>query len=174
MTVSGNPAIRTSTRARLRLVEELVLSGYRAKEIHEKLSENISVTYGTIRNDIVRLRKQHRKDLDEKTELVGRDEYNARLKTLRRKALTGWVEVDHVGSTKIKGRDLKLVHELDKELARFSGVDLKQDTQNVVMTVEKVRGYLDRIMGVVFVHVTDTQLREAIIGDLARIETDAE
>jgi len=83
--------------------------------------------------------------------------------------LSGWIQETDKGP-QTRGRDFKLVHEIDKEIARFSGIDLKADKKNISLTIEKVRLYLDTIMGVIFRHVPDEDTQQAILKDLDHLD----
>lgn len=171
MTDQGkNPAKNANRRKRLRLVEELILNGFKTREIFDMVGTQYGVTYGTIRNDVVHVRKAHKDEINSQSELKGREVYLASILQLRRKSLTGWPEVDRFGTSRIKGRDFKLAHELDKEIARLSGVNIKSDEKTVHLTVEKARSYLDSIMQVVFDNVQDEATRARIVAGFAELD----
>jgi len=164
----SNPAKNTARRQRLRVIEELMLNGYRTREIFDMVGERYNICFGTVRNDIVKIHKSHKEEHNDLTELQGREVYLASLRQLRRKALTGWTEADNVGTQRIKGRDFKLAHSLDKEIAKISGVDLKGET--LELTLGKARDLMDRAMIVVFNHVKDDLVRKRIVDELTQID----
>ena len=153
-------------RLRMREVEELYLNGYCAKEIHDLIGAKHDVTYGTIRNDIVAVRKMWGDDLTHQDVTEGKRRFLASLRSVRRKALTGFRENTIRGDVRIKGRDYRLAYEIDKEIARVSGVTLASDTRTLNVSIEQARAYMDEVMRVVFKHVTDPELQEAIIRDI--------
>ena len=165
-----NPAEQARRRKRLRVVEELLLNGYGPSEIHDLIGEQYSVAPGTIRNDIVAVNKAHRADITSATELEGREKYLASIRVIRRKALSGWNETDAQGVVKVRGRDFKLAHQLDQEIARISGVNLKVDDRTIKINMEKARGYLDLIFQIVFKHVEDEDTRKLILDEVDLIE----
>jgi len=158
-----------SHHIRQRKVEELYLNGYKAAEIHKQLANVHPVTAATIRNDIWAVRKRWKEAVLPERSEDGREQYFASLHSVRRKALSGWQEESPAGP-KVRGRDFKLVHDIDKEIARMNGVPLKSDILNIDITVEKARDYLDAIMGIVFTHVTDKDARQSIVDDLAKLD----
>ena len=168
--MATNPAVSVAKRKRLRAVEELMISGLGATEIHEILEPRFSVTYGTIRNDIVTVRKVHRSDFDSMTELRGREDYLAAVRQVRRKAITGWTETDAQGATRIKGRDYRLVHNIDKEIASLAGVRLTAGDKTITLNMERAREYLQVIFNIVFKHVVDEDTRKLILTDIELIE----
>lgn len=152
---------RTSYKKRLQITEDLMLSGYGAKQIHEKLSKDFKVAYGTIRNDIVKINKIHGERLDRATQLHSKQQLLARSHLLRRLALED-------------GRDLKLVHTINKDIAGLGGVTLSINDRTVTLNLEKARGYLDLIFNVVFSHVLDDKTRKLILDEVNLIEQDLE
>lgn len=155
--------VTQSRLQRLRAVEEMYLGGYCAIEIFELIGETYGVTRGTIRNDISAIRKIWGEDLSNRDRLEGQQRYMASLRSMRRRALKGWTEVDAQGATKIRGRDYKLAHQLDKEIARLSGVELASDTKKVHVDIQAAREFMDRVMEIIFGVVTDREQQEAII-----------
>ncbi len=147
---------------RMREVEELYLNGYSASEILTILGDRFNVVYGTIRNDIVAVRKRWRGELEPKVTDGAAERYLGGIKSLRRKALSGWKEQTFSGETRVKGRDYKLVFELDKEIARLSGVSLKSDEKALKITIEKAKAYIDDVLDVIFDIVTDQDQRQQI------------
>jgi hypothetical protein len=130
---------------------------FTAAEIHEKLKKEAEdagrkpVIYGTIKNDIVAVRKRWKADLAELDKLEGEERYLSATADLRRLALDE-------GSAK----GLKIAMTANQEIARLSGVDLKIDDNTVrVIDVEQAKEYIDKILNVVWDEVTDTdaQLR---------------
>jgi len=148
------------TQKRLRLVEELYLAGNGPTEIHAKVFDQYPVTYQTIRNDITKVRKAWGADLDAQNRLEGRHRYLASLRQLRRKALIGGP----------KGPDFRLVHQLDQEVARLSGVNLKVDDKTIKLDIEAARGFMEKVMAVVFEVVTDSDQREDLLDRLDNLE----
>jgi hypothetical protein len=158
---------------RQREVEELYINGYSAAEIHTLLEDRFTVAQGTIRNDIVAIRKRWGHDI-EPPEIEGaKEKYLASLKSMRRKSLRGWKEVTLSGD-RVRGRDFKLAFEIDKEIARITGVELRSDTKTVHLTMERARGYLEKALAIVWSHVGDELIREAILADLKLIDEDSE
>jgi len=172
--MATNPGVSSSRKVRLRVIEGLMLSGAGAQEIHELTFPQFGVTYGTIRNDICDINKAHRKDLTKLNELEGREKYLASVRHLRRKAMSGWNEVGAQGEVKIKGRDYKLVHALDKEIASLSGVTLTAGDRTITLNMEKARGYLELIFSVVFKHVESEDTRQLIMDDIEQIKAEDE
>lgn len=153
-------------RKRLRAIEELYLAGYCAKEIFDLLGEQYDVTYGTVRNDIVNIRKMWGEDIDHQDRLEGSRRYLAALRQIRRKAMAGYQEHDAQGRVVTRGRSFKLAHEMDKEIARLSGVRLKSDEHTIHLDIEAAREYMDKVLAVVFEHVTDSATRDAIVAGI--------
>lgn len=154
---------RAAKLKRLRAVEELYLNGYCAKEIHDLLLDSYGVTYGTIRNDIANVRRMWTDDLSHRDGLEGKDRYLASLRQLRRKTMQGWRETDATGRIVIKGRNYREAHNLDKEIARLSGVRLASDEHNIHVTVKAAREFIERVMEVVLEHVKDAETAESIV-----------
>lgn len=144
-----NVAKQKKTRQRRRKVERLYLDGYGAKEIHDKITGPHKATYPTIREDITIIRKAWVADLDAADEFEGRHRYLAATRELRRKA------------EGVKKYDL--VHTLDKEIARLSGVNLKVDDRTWKITLDAAMSRIDEIMGAVFSVVEDRDLQDRII-----------
>lgn len=167
MTDVLNP--RQHRRKRLRAVEELYLNGYCAKEIHDLIGEQFDVTYGTLRNDISAIRKMWGDDTEHRETLEGKDRYLASLRSMRRRVMSGWEEKDSTGRRKIVGRDYKLAHSIDKEIARLSGVRLANEEHTIHLTIEKARSFIDEVMSVVFKHVVDDETQHKIIADLEKL-----
>ena len=153
---AGNRAKQKKTRQRRRIVEGLYLDGYGAQEIHDRLPDKYKVCYGTVRIDITVVRKAWAADIDASDEFEGRHRYLASTRGLRRKA-------DDAGK-------LELVHVLDKEIARLSGVSLKGDIKQVNLTVDRARDYIDEVMAVVFDVVEDEYIQDRIIAGLAELD----
>ncbi len=152
--------VRRNHRVRLRIIEELYIDGYGALEIHDKLVEGYPDTHGkvqpgTVRKDIVAIRKAWSADLDAADQITGRLRYLSSTRLVRRKALDD-------GSAQA----LKLVHSVDQELARLCGVVLKVDNRTLHIDVKKAESFMDEVMGIVFDRVTDTTTRELIVADL--------
>ena len=156
------PDTKHLTLVRLRAIEELYLAGYGPHEIYNLLKAQYPVTYGTYRNSIVTIRKAWGADIDAQNKLEGGHRYLASLRQLRRKALVGYKEED-----KIKGRDLRLVHQLDQEIARLAGVRLKADEHTIHVDVQAARQFMEAVMAAVFEVVKSPQMREDI---LARVQ----
>lgn len=152
-------------RRRRHAVEDLYLNGVKAQEIHDRLGQTFGVTYGTIRNDIVAVRKAWRDQLKEMSTLEGPEEYVARLTQMRRAAYTGWEEDGKDGRKRIVGRDFRLVHQIDKELAKLQGVDIK-DGASVTVNIQSVRAFMDKIMKRIFTVVTDPTMQDEIVAIL--------
>lgn len=158
------PDKKHTTRARLRVVEELYISGYGPKDIHEKIKKKFPVRYGTLRNDIVDIRKAWAADLDGLNVLEGKHRYFAAMQQVRRKAMDGWEEGDA-----IKGRDYKLAHTIDQEIARLSGVRLKSDEKTIHLDIQEAKGFIEKVMEVVFEVVEDPDLCETIVKRLEEL-----
>ena len=174
MTTPEPTPVARKKRLRLREVEELYLGGYCAKEIHDLIGERHAVTYGTIRNDICSIRKIWTDDVDKQDKFRGRQRYLAALKQVRRKVMGGWKESDGLrGHQKIRGRDYRLAHELDKEIATLSGVELSGSVRTVHLNVEVARDFMKAVMGVVFRYVTDAETRENIVNDLRKLDDES-
>ena len=79
-----------------------------------------------------------------------------------------------VGEQRFKARlgEVELVHTLDKEIARLSGVSLKGDIKHVNLTVDRARDYIDEVMAVVFDVVEDEYIQDRIIAGLAELDGD--
>jgi hypothetical protein len=153
-----------SKRKRLRVIEALILDGRKAKEIHEILQEGKTpVSYGTVRNDISEVYKAHKAEIDEATELKGRQDYLARCQLLRRKAFAGFRETDQQGNTRIRDRNLGIVAEMDRRIAQLSGVSLKGDERSIHLNITAARNEMDRVMLAVFSVVTDSDTQDLII-----------
>lgn len=169
MTVSKNKDSRQKrTRKRLRAVEELYLAGYGPQEIHDLIGEAYRVTYGTVRNDIVAIRSTWTADTDARDELEGKQRYLAALRQLRRKVMSGW---DEDGKT--KGRDYALAYRIDQDIARLSGVRLKSDERTLHLDIQAARGFIDRLIAVVFEVVGDEALCEQIVARLEQVAADS-
>lgn len=153
-------------RRRLRSVEELYLNGYCAREITDLLDTTYGVAYGTIRNDIAAVRKWWTEDLGTRDATEGGQRYLASLRAMRRRVMDGWTETDVYGRSATKGRDYKLAHQLDKEIARLSGYRLKSDEQTIQLDVKQAQEYMTEVMAAVFKHVTDRETQDAILADL--------
>lgn len=155
---------------RLRAIEELYLNGYCAREIHQLLEPTYGVTYGTIRNDIVLLRRVWKYDTSHEETVEGKERYMASLRSMRRRVMKGWREKDVTGRERIVGRDYKLAHSIDKEIAKLSGVAVASEGHSIHITIQAAREFMDRVMGVVMTHVTDAETQSAIIRDIERLE----
>jgi hypothetical protein len=157
--------LATPPRQRQRRVEQLYLDGFTAMEIHDIMSEEADkvgrhmVVPGTIRNDIAEVRKRWTENLEALDKLEGKKRYLSATESLRRLAL-------NEGSAK----GLKIVHTADQEIARLSGVNLKIDENNVnLTTIDGAREYVDKVMGVVWSVVTDTDLRNQIVAGISEL-----
>jgi len=159
----ANPAKQAAKRKRLRVVEELMLNGYQTGEISDLIGSQYNVSYKTIRMDIVEINKAHRADITALTELEGRRRYLASLRQMRRKALSGWNEEDSSGVVRVRGRDFKLAHQLDQEIAKLSGVALKHDEKTINLNITAARNEMERIMAAVFSIITDPSIQDLII-----------
>lgn len=166
-----NPAKEVRARKRLRVVEELYLNGYGAQEIHDLIGNQYDVTYGTVRNDIVKVRKAHRDAIDESTQLSAMETYRASLLQIRRKSLSGWEEIGADGVTRIRGRDFRVALKCDEELALLGGVNLRDKTRRVEVDVEAVQAHTGGVMEIVFACIEDEDidrgdLKDAIVAAL--------
>lgn len=150
---------------RLRAIEELYYQGHTPQQIHTLLRDLYPVTRATIRNDLVAIRKQHAELLLEQQPEI-REQYFGRLHQIRRMVLKGWKDPDG----KIRGRDFKLAHELDKEIARLLGLRLESDTQRLTVTMEAARSYVEHICDLIVQNVRDPEDRARL---LAAIEAEA-
>ena len=150
-----NTAVAKSTRKRRRLIEKLYLDGYGPLEIADRLPKQHRVQYGTVRKDIVEIRKAWVADIDAMDEFEGRHRYLARTRDLRRKA-------DRM-------EKLELAHTLDKEIARLSGVNLKADDLTWQITLTAAVARIDDVMTAVFSVVTDHDTQEQIIDAIEAI-----
>lgn len=151
---------------RLRAIEELYLNGYCAREIHGLIGEQYGVGYGTVRNDIVAIRSVWNDDSVNRDTLEGKDRYLASLRSMRRRVMKGWQEPGKDGRMRIVGRDYKLAHSIDKEIARLSGVRLASDEHTIHLDIEAARQFMEQVMSIVFTHVADNAVRERIVADL--------
>lgn len=170
----NQPRFRAPKLRRLRAIEELYLNGYCAQEIYTLLKTSYPVTYGTIRNDIVDLRKIWKMDTSNRDMLEGKDRYLASLRAIRRKVMDGWQEPVFGGGTKVVGRDFKQAHRLDKEIARLSGVTLASDMHSIHLSIQAAKDYVKTVMDVVMKHVEDPDIQRAIVEDLEAIGNDTE
>jgi hypothetical protein len=168
-----NPAKESAKRKRLKVVEELMLNGYRTGEIYDLIGEQYNVSYKTIRMDIVEINKAHNSEITKLNELEGRSKYLASLKQVRRKAMSGWNEEDSSGVSRVRGRDYKLAHQIDQEIARLSGVALKQDEKTINLNITAARNEMEKIMGAVFSVVTDKEIQDLIIKEIEALATDS-
>jgi len=154
---------------RLRAVEELYLNGYKAREIYNLLSSRergtYDVTYGTIRNDIVMVRKLWGHDI-QNGGLEGRERYLASLKAMRRKVMTGWLEEGPDGRKRRAGRDYRLAHQIDKEIARIEGVEIASDTHKIHLDITAARSFMDKVMEAIFEEIDDPELQARIVAKL--------
>ena len=157
-----NPAKAQKKRQRLRLIEGFLLDGYGAQEITDMLPKGHKSAYGTIRNNIVEVRESWAADVDARDELEGRHRYLSSLRQVRKRALEGWEEEGKFG-TVIKGVDLGLVHSVDKEIARFSGVNLKIDDRNINLNLNAAIAHMEDILKAVFSVVPESDRQDAII-----------
>lgn len=155
----------------MREVEELYINGYCAKEIHDLIGARHDVTAGTVRNDIVAIRKMWGDDLQHQDSVEGKRRYLASLRSVRRKAMSGHKELSIRGDVRIKGRDYKLAHEIDKEIARVSGVTLASDSRTIHLSIEEARAYMDEVMRIVMLRVTDIETQQKIIADLEALDS---
>lgn len=155
--MTASPAQQIRRQKRLREVEKLYLDNYTALEIWNLLGKKHRVTYQTIRQDICDIRKAWADDNDELNQLEGSQRYLAATHHTRRLAISG------------KFPDLNLVHKLDKELARLSGVRLASDEQTLHVDIQKARDHMDQVLEVVFRHVEDRETQEAIVADLEKL-----
>ena len=143
----ANPAEEASRRVRLREIEQLMLNGYKAQEIFDILGNARGVTYGTIRNDISAIYAARREEIAEVTELEGRGGYLARLQAVRRSA--------------VAEKDLRLVHQLDKEIARLSGVEV-DPKHRMQVSVDGAKAFMQKVMERIFLVVTDQDQQDRI------------
>lgn len=170
----ANPPKSLTIRKRHRVIEELMLNGYRTREIFDIVGESYGISYGTLRNDVYAINKAHRADLGQLGEQTGREKYLASIRQIRRMTLRGWDEQDAQGVIRIRGRDFKLAHQLDKEIAGLSGVVLTTNDRTLHLNMEKARGYLELIFQVVFKHVPDQDIQKLILDDLEQIDATGE
>jgi hypothetical protein len=150
----------------------MYLNGYCASEIHDLIGEQFKVTYGTVRNDIVRIRKMWKSDVDHQDELEGKNRYLASLRQIRRKALTGWTEDQPtVGGVikRVHGRSHELAHKVDKEIAQLSGVHLASNDRTIHLSVEEARKFMGQVMEIIMRRVTDSETQDLIIKDLEEL-----
>lgn len=87
---------------------------------------------------------------------------------MRRLAVEGIPGLDQSGNIRITNRDLKLAHQLDKEIAQLRG--MAPDGGNGTITIEDFRTALDRIMAVAFSVVIDPEDRRKFMDGLAQLE----
>lgn len=152
--MTASPAQQLRRQKRLREVEQLYLDGYGPLEIWEMIGNRHRVTRETIRQDTTDIRRAWMEDLDSLTKLEGSQRYLAATRLTRRLAMSG------------DAKDLKLAHQLDKEIARLSGVKLASDEQTIHVDVQQAREHMDQVLEVVFRHVEDRAVQEAIVADL--------
>jgi hypothetical protein len=141
---------------RRREVEDLYLNGYRPQEIHAMLLPRHGVAAGTIRNDIVAIRKLWTEIIIEEEPSV-RETYVGKLYAVRRYAMREGV------------RDYRLAYEIDRQIARVLGLKLTADSQQITITVEEARTYVAHICDLVAQHVRHADDRAAL---LAAIEAE--
>lgn len=164
---------RQRARVRLRAVEEMYLNGYCASEIHDLIGTQFAITYGTVRNDIVKIRKMWREDNTEQDEDTGKDRYLAALRQLRRRALSGFEEEHATVGGVIKrtvGRDPRLAHGIDKEIAMLSGVRLASNERTIHLSIEEARKFIGKVMEIVMRRVPDAETQSLIIKDLEALD----
>jgi len=163
MTKPTKEAKQTAYRARLKMIEAYMLNGIGAKDIHAKLqAKGIKAAYGTIRNDIVEINKEHAARMTEATKLMGEQQFLARCLLTRQQAL----EQDPP--------DLRLVHQIDKDIAGLYGVTLTINDRKVTLTVEKARHLIEEALKVVFQYVRDAKTRELILADFELLDQENE
>jgi len=157
-----NPAKAKKKRQRLRLIEGFLLDGYGAQEITDMLPKGHGAAYGTIRNNIVEVRESWAADVDARDELEGRHRYLSALRQVRKRALEGWEEEGKFGIV-VKGVDLGLVHTVDKEVARFSGVNLKIDDRTINLNLKAAVAHMEDILKAIFSVIQDPDQQDRVI-----------
>jgi hypothetical protein len=117
---------RFTKRRRLQIIERMYLLGQGPKQIHESLQSKFTVSYPTIRNDIVEIRKAWTKrfgDLEEFGNFSG--EYLARAMDIYKKAMDQ--------------NDFRCAYGILKDLSLLLGVDLRQAT--IPIDATKLSGF---------------------------------
>jgi hypothetical protein len=150
---------------RLQAVEEMLYGGYRPQQIHILLKERFPVTRGTIRNDIVEIRK-NQKEVTTEASVEVKDEFIGRLHAIRRAAMKGWRDPDG----RVKGRDFRLAHDIDKTIASVLGLKLASDNPRITITMEAAQSYIEHVMDIIAQNVRDPDDRARV---LAAIESEA-
>ena len=85
--------------------------------------------------------------------------------------MKGWNETGRSGQPQIRGRDFKLAHQLDKEIARLSGVRLASDERTIHVDLTRAREFMAQVMEIIFRHVSDPAIQEAIVADLEAFDS---
>ena len=155
--------MQVKKRKRIRAVEEMYINAYCAREIHDLIGDQFGVTYGTIRNDIVIVRKMWAKAKLKADPLQGGERHLAAMQNIRRRVMEGEPIKDGDGVEHIVGRDYKTAFAIDKEIAKLSGVTLATEERTIHLRIEEARDFVAKVMGVVMSLVTDAELQNAII-----------
>ncbi len=179
--------VGTETRARRREVEHLMLNQHSGKDIFDVLGKRYGVVYGTIKNDMTVIRKLWGGYSDDHRQIEeGRARYVASLFELRRRATPDDQQYSVEGEdtdkdaghiVTIRGKKyrvtkgaLKFIHDIDKEIARLSGVELRADTQTIQLSVDAARNYVETVMRIFFKYVTDPEIQQKIVSELDAID----
>mgnify|MGYP000216674871 CR=1 FL=1 len=166
--MTNNPGKQIARRVRLKEIETAMLAGVRTGDICSDLAPKYDVSRATIRRDIKAVSKAHQGEIFAYTELESRGRYYAACVDLRRQAVDGIPCLDQYGNIRITGRDLKLAHQLDQEIARLRGMD--SDGRAVMIAQDKFRAALDQVMTVVFTIVTDPEDRDKLLEGFKRLD----
>ena len=161
-----NPATEMKRIKRLLAIEKLYLSNFGPLKIHQMLCQGkdapFDVAYGTIRQDIVDIKKAHADDYSEMNKLEGHQKLLAQKSDLRDKAVDGWDEEGKFGLVK-KGVELALAAKLDEDIAKMTGVEIVKAGVNLNLTIEAAQDYMGNVMAAIYSVVTDTEMREQIV-----------
>lgn len=155
----GESIPRKTTIKRWKYIEAQYLNGFNATQIHAMLPKQFRVVHGTVKNDIVQIRKRWAEDASDLEKFDGRHRYLASLREIR--------------TLSIESGDIKLASQMDKDIAKLSGVRFMSDEQTVHMDIRAARDYVKNIMEIVMRHVTDPEQQQAIISDIEALN-DAE
>ena len=166
--MTTNPGKQVARRVRLKAVESAMIAGTRTGDICAELAPQFKVSRDTIRRDIKAVSKAHQKEIFALTELESTGRYLAACIDLRRQAVEGVTVLDQYGNIRITGRDLKLAHQLDQEIARLRGMSVDGSVNMLVL--QKYRTALEEIMVVVFSIVRDQETKNELMAGFERLD----
>ena len=118
---NGSKGPELHREVRLQAVASMICNGYRLHQIASALCDKYKVTYATIKSDIKAIRiRWHDEGVNGPTLSERREEVLTRFLETRRMAMQGFVDTTKRPATRF--RSLRLVHDIDKDIANIYGV----------------------------------------------------